>query len=203
MSTTRRPTAQRREEIADAALRIIENHGIVALTTSSLARAVGLTTGALFRHFDSTEAILEAVAERVETLLRATLPDADLPPRVRLERFLDARSAVAGKHAGILRLMTSEQFTLALPPGAKRRLRAAVAETRALVTRTLADGQAEGAFRDDQPADALAVIVLGTLKMLAFAAAVGGAPEAQSARVRATLRALLERQAGRPKRRKA
>lgn len=191
--TQRRSTAERQEEIADAALRIIEVRGVVALTTSALAEAVGLTTGALFRHFESREAILEAVAARVESLLRATMPDEGLPPGLRLERFLDARTTVAGKHAGVLRLMLSEQFALALPTNAKRRLRGAVAQTRALVTQTIVDGQAAGIFRADQPPEALAVIVLGTLQMLAFSAATGGAAVQESTRVRATLRDLIHR----------
>lgn len=200
MTTARRPTAERREEIADAALRIIENHGVVALTTATIAKAVGLTTGALFRHFDSLDAILEEVARRAESLLRATLPEDDLPPDLRLERFLDARAAIAGKHAGVLRLMTSDQFVFALPAIAKRRLRAAVADTRAQVTKTLADGQAAGVFRDDLPAEALSIVVLGTLKMLAFSAATGSADAEEAARVRATLRTLLRAPAPAPSR---
>jgi AcrR family transcriptional regulator len=194
MTTKRRPTAVRREEIAEAALRIIEHDGIVALTTATLARAVGLSTGALFRHFESRDAILEEVAKHAELLLRGALPDPALPPGVRLERFMDARSAVAGRNAGVLRLMTSEQFTLALPAAAKRRLRAIAAETRAQVVQTLAEGQQQGVFRDDQPAAALAIIVLGTLKMLAFSAATGGAGSDELTRVRTALSALIERQ---------
>jgi TetR/AcrR family transcriptional regulator len=192
--TARRSSAERQVEIADAALRIIEVRGVVALTTSALAEAVGLTTGALFRHFESRDAILEAVAARVESLLRASMPEEDLPPSVRLDRFLDARTVVAGKHAGVLRLMLSEQFALALPATAKRRLRGAVAQTRALVTQTIVDGQAAGVFRANQPAEALAVIVLGTLQMLAFSAATGGATVQESTRVRTTLRALIDRE---------
>lgn len=191
MATQRRPTAERREEIADAALRIIEVQGVVALTTSALAEAVGLTTGALFRHFDSREAILDEVAQRVEALLWSTLPEPELPPDLRLERFLDRRTAVAGKHAGVLRLMLSEQFALALPVAAKRRLRGAVKETRAQVAQTLTEGQADGVFRDDLPADALAVIVLGTLQMLAFSAATGGDATRETERVRGALRVLI------------
>ncbi len=192
MTTARRPTAERREEIADAALRIIESHGIVALTTATLAKAVGLTSGALFRHFASFDAILEEVAQRAEALLRATLPEDDLPPGIRLERFLDARATMAGNHAGVLRLMTSDQFALALPAAAKRRLRAAIVDTRAAVAKTLADGQQAGVFRNDVPAEALTIVVLGTLKMLAFSAAANAGNQEEARRVRATLRVLID-----------
>ncbi|MCC7109056.1 MAG: hypothetical protein IT382_07205, partial [Deltaproteobacteria bacterium] len=73
---------------------------------------------------------------------------------------------------------------------------------RASVARTLADGQEAGVFRDDLPAEALAVIVLGTLKMIAFSAAAGVADHDEEARrVRTTLRALLAPQAARAARR--
>lgn len=189
--TERRSTGERRAEIADAALRIIATRGIAALSTATLAAEVGLTTGALFRHFPSRDAILDEVSRRVEELLQASLPSADLPPAQRLERFLDARTSVATEHAGLLRLMQSEQFTLALPKPAAQRLRGAVATSRELVTETIAAGQATGDFRSDQPAQALAIIVLGTLQMLAFSANLGLAGENELTRVRATLRDLL------------
>lgn len=202
MATSRRPTAERKREIADAALRIIATRGIASLTTASLAKAVGLSGGALFKHFASRDAILDEVARRAEGLLRDTQPLPELPPGERLVRFLDARTNVAAKHAGLLRLLLSEQFTLALPATAERRLRRAIAETRKLVEQTLVDGQATGVFRDDQPAAALAVIVLGAVQMLAFSAALG-ADGNESTRVRATLRALIDREPGAPKRRRS
>lgn len=187
----RRTTEERRAEIADAALRVIATRGIAALSTATLAAEVGLTTGALFRHFPSREAILDEVGRRVEELLRATLPPPELPPAERLERFLDARTSVATKHTGLLRLMQSEQFALALPKATAARLRNAVGVTRALVTETIQAGQATGEFRGDEPADALAVIVLGALQMLAFSASLGLAEREETARVRAALRTLL------------
>ncbi|MEZ4447401.1 MAG: TetR/AcrR family transcriptional regulator [Polyangiaceae bacterium] len=168
MGERRRPSAQRQVELTDAALRIIATKGITALSTRSLAAEVGLSTGAIFRHFDSLEALLEAVVDRVEAVLASTYPADDLPPVERLERFVEARSAAVGNQLGILRLVLSEQFLLALPKRGSERLTACVEETRAFVLGCLREGQASGELRADLPAETLAPIVMGTLQILAL-----------------------------------
>jgi len=157
----------RRAELTDAALHIIATHGIAALSTRSLAEHVGLSTGAIFRHFASLDALLLSVVERVEAVLASTYPPSDLPPRERLERFVEARSTTVGNQVGILRLMLSEQFVLALPEGGAERLGACVRATRAFLLSCIREGQASGVFRSDIDAPSLAMIVMGTIQVLA------------------------------------
>lgn len=180
----RRPTEVRQAELTDAALSIIATRGIAALTTRSLATHVGLSSGAIFRHFATLDALLDAVVARVEAELDSTYPPSDLPPRERLERFIEARSATVGNHAGISRLMLSEQFQLALPEGGSKRLAGCVKKTREFITTCIREGQAEGTIRNDIGAEALAVIVMGTTRMLALATklARGKADEARAVR---------------------
>ena len=167
-STVRKPTAERREEIADAALRIIGTRGIAALTVATLAAELGLTGGALYRHFPSTEAILDAVAARAEALLDDTLPAGGLPPLEWLERFAESRTRTVGTHVGLARLMLSEQVAFSLSPAAVARLQGVVDRSRAGIARALVEAQAASLVRDDLPAAALAPIVMGTLQMIAM-----------------------------------
>lgn len=169
MPTERRPTEERRGELTDAALRIIATRGISALTTRALAKEVGLTSGALFRHFRSLDALLDAVVERVELVLDGTFPPADLPPLERLERFVDARSAAVGAQLGIMRLVLSEQFALSLPRGGSRRLASCVEKTKRFIGACIEEGQADGSIRADVGAAALTTIVIGTTQALALA----------------------------------
>ncbi len=191
MAELRRSSALRQVELTDAALQIIATRGIAALTTRSLADAVGLSSGAIFRHFASLDALLEAIVTRVEAVLAATYPPADLPPRERLERFVEARSSTVGKQVGILRLVLSEQFLLALPKAGSERLAACVQKTRAFVLQCVRDGQQNGDFRADIDAPALAVVVLGTIQMLALAAAHPRQHKAEAPLVREALVTLL------------
>lgn len=192
MAEQRRTSELRQVELTDAALRIVATKGIAALTTRSLAAEVGLSTGAIFRHFASLEALLEAVVARVEAVLESTYPANDLPPQERLERFVVARSAAVGEQLGILRLVLSEQFSLALPKRGSERLGACVDRTRAFLVECLRDGQATGAVRSDVPAEALAPIVMGAVQMLALSPSGARRREAESRAVVSGLLTLLE-----------
>lgn len=167
MAQQRRPTQERREEIAETALQIIAKQGITSLTVASLAKAVGLTGGALYRHFPSTDAILEAVAERAVRTLQSSMPDPSLPPLAWLETFVEGRSrAVAG---GVARVIMSEQIAKAMPETALRTLKAAVKGSFTGIERALRRGQEDGVIRRDLPARRLAPMVVGSVQLLALA----------------------------------
>lgn len=188
MNTRRVDTQQRQLELADAALQIIATRGIAALTTRALAAEAGLTSGAIFKHFASIEAVLDAVVARVEAVLDSTFPDdATSSPLRRLERFIEARTTAVGERVGILRLLLSEQFQLALPKQGSKGLARCVGKTRSFLIDTLREGQAAGEVRADLPAEALSAIVMGTLQMLALINARG----AEGVAIREALLTLL------------
>ncbi|MBI3132227.1 MAG: TetR/AcrR family transcriptional regulator [Acidobacteria bacterium] len=166
------PLTPKRQEIADAALRLIGRKGIAALTMAALAEELGVTPGAPFRHFASRDEILEAVSQRVEALIGETFPSEELPPLARLEHLFLARASTVGKHAGIARLVFSEQFSLALPPSASARLHRLVKRTRASILDALKEASETGAIRRDIPAEALLTVVVGALQHLVFLGAM-------------------------------
>lgn len=177
----RKTTTVRRREIADAALGLVATRGIAALTTRALAEAVGLSSGALFKHFENRDAMFLGMAERVRELLETTYPDPSLPPRERLRRLAEARLTLVSGSAGVLTLVLSEQFALALPDEAVRVLRDAIARTHEFIARAVADGQTDGSLRGDVPAEALALLFMGAMQMTALArrtGAVGGKHDA-------------------------
>lgn len=202
MGDSRRSSEVRQIELTDAALHIIATSGIAALSTRTLAAQVGLSSGALFRHFPSLDALLEAVVARVESVLDSTYPPRELPARERLERFVEARSAAVGNKVGMLRLVLSEQFLLALPKNASVRLAACVHKSREYVRNCLREGQEAGEIRADVEANALAVIVMGTIQMLALSTSSPRHRTAEARAVREGLVALLQTEIpNRPKRR--
>lgn len=191
MAETRRSTEDRQAELIDAALRIIATRGITALSTRALAAEVGLSTGAIFRHFATLDALLVGVVERVEAVLAATYPSAELAPLARLDAFVEARSTAVGNQLGILRLMLSDQFLLALPEAGSARLEGCVQRSRAFVLACLREGQACGAVRSDVSAEALAPVVMGTVQMLALSGAGVRQRVVEGRRVREGLSTLL------------
>jgi AcrR family transcriptional regulator len=186
---------QKRTEIADAALRIIGTKGLTELTMASLAAEVGVTSGALFRHFKSRDEILEETALRVAELVEATFPEPGLPPLERIQGLFQARTAVLSRESGIARLVFSDQFTKALPAGAAARIHAVVKRTRAYLLQALMEGAEAGLIRVDIPPEDLLVPVMGTLQHLGFLTAISlaksGPKRPDTSRVLSTLLSLL------------
>lgn len=169
--TRRLPSDERRTQIAEVALELVAKDGIAALTTTTLATAVGITPGALFRHFVSMDAILVAVAERAVELLEASYPCAELPPLDRLDAFVSARTELATRKLGIPRLVLSEQFARALPEPARRKVRAAVRRSLVFVESAIDEGRADGSIRDVSTSG-LALVVIGAIQMSVLEASV-------------------------------
>ncbi len=164
----RRSHEERRIEIADAALRLIATQGIASLTVAALAKELGLTGGALYRHFPSSDAILDAVAERAVELLDASLPDPTLSPMLWLEQFVDSRTRAVSGHKGLASLIISDQLAKALPETAFEHLRGAVRRTFVQVERALLSAQSQGQIRQDLSARELAPVVMGIVQMIAL-----------------------------------
>jgi TetR/AcrR family transcriptional regulator len=153
----------RREQIADALLALGGREGIAALTMERLAREVGVTSGALFRHFPSRRAMLDEAALRAVARLEATFPSREQPPLEKLRALVRARLDLAAAHPGIPQMVMSEQFVKALPPRGARAVRDVAVKTLHFIQAALAEAQERGEVRKDLAPRALAAIVFGTI----------------------------------------
>lgn len=171
---TRKAGPERRREIACAALRIIGEEGLTALSTATLAKAVGLSTGALFRHFRNLEEIFGEMVRCAILRIEGTFPSPDLPPLERIAGLARRRIAVLGSERGLAWLFRSEQARLVLPADAAAELAAVAAKTREYLLAALVEGAAGGTIRSDVAPDVLLVPVLGTIHALIGSAAVHG-----------------------------
>lgn len=101
----------RREEIVSAALYLAARQGAEKTTTQDMAEAVGVTQGAIFRHFPTKDAIWVAAIEWVRSqVMRVVMEAAALgaDPLDSLEKVFYAHVAFVAKHPGIPRLLFSE-----------------------------------------------------------------------------------------------
>ncbi len=163
---TRKPTGERRQEIAEAVLRIIGDRGITALTTTTLATEVGLTSGALFRHFASREEILQEAVRLAMRKIEETFPDDSLPPMERLLNLAENRVMLLGSDPGLAWLLRSEQAFLELPEAAVASLRELVTRSKHYLLTAIREGAAAGSIRKDIEPEVLLVTVMGTVHAL-------------------------------------
>ena len=191
--TTRKPSGDRRLEIADAALRVIAAEGLGRFTALALAREVGLTDGGLFRHFRSKEEIVDAAIDRVEELLFEGEPPVSQDPVERLGAFFRRRVTVLGDHAGISRLLVSEELAKAASASGVERVAGFRRRSLAFVRACLDEAQARGLLTPGLGAEEASIVVLGAILALGHSpVAAHHAPAARLApRVWGALEAFL------------
>jgi AcrR family transcriptional regulator len=163
---TRRTSAERRDQIATAVLDIIGRRGLTSLTMSTLAAEIGVTSGALFRHFDSRDDILRHVVRCAVARIDRTFPDETLPPRERLFTLARNRIRLLGPEPGLAWLLRSEQAYLTLPQDAVGELRDVARRSRRFLLKAIRDGAAAGSIRSDIPPDVLLIPIIGTIHAL-------------------------------------
>jgi len=161
-----KPKAVRQEEIVKAVLYIIGNHGITSLTTSALAKEVGLSSGGLFRHFRSREEILTATVEYAVVQVEATFPSESLPPLERVLTLARNRVRLLSSDSGLSWLLRSDQAYLTLPEDGVKTLGRLVSRSREFLLRAIREGVEEGSIRRDISPEVLLVPVMGTIHVL-------------------------------------
>lgn len=191
MTTThpqsRKPTGVRRTEIADAAMRVIAAQGARHFTARALAQEVGITDGAVFRHFASMEEVVGAVVERIETVLFSAPPPAHADPIERLGAFFRARVAALVAHPHLARLLFSDSLAQLGGPEQARRIEALKARTRSFLFACLAEARAKGLLAAGVGPQEGAVIVQGAVFVLGH----GGGSEKDTKAVWKALEQLL------------
>lgn len=107
MAPSRRPSPHRQSEIADAVLFLLGRDGYGGLGVVPVAKHLGVTAGALYRHFSSWEAILEAAVLRAADLLEETIPPAGAHASGLewLLAFSAARTAALSPRRGVILLV--------------------------------------------------------------------------------------------------
>jgi AcrR family transcriptional regulator len=169
----RKPAGARRREIADAALRVVAAHGLGRFTAAALAAEVGVTDGALFRHFPTKEAIVLAAIERVEELLLPSLAADAADPIERLGVFFQLRVEAVRARRGISRLLVSDELAHAAPPEGVARVAALRRRSGAFVRGCLDEAAAAGALADGLDPEDAAVLAMGAILALAHAGGPG------------------------------
>jgi AcrR family transcriptional regulator len=175
---TRLSTEERQAEIVAAALVLARDSSPALITTGDIAAAIGVTQGAVFKHFPTKDAIWLAAMRWVRDMLLQRLQtaadQADTP--------VDALSAVFAAHVdfvvahpGVPRFIFHELQQAADSP-AKLEVRAVLQGYRKLLLRVLAQAVGEHQVRNDLDLEAAATGFIGLLQGLVMQSMLNGRP---------------------------
>jgi len=189
----RKPAEARRREIADAAVKVIAEQGLARFTSLAIAREVGVSDAALFRHFATKDDIVLAVIDRVEEVLFSGFPPAGADPIERLGQFFRQRIQVIRENPGVARLVGSDQLSQAAPPAGVARVAEFRRRSQSFVHDALVEAHREGLLAEGVGPEEATVLVLGSLMALAHSPRSPRPPAAVPDRVWAALERALRR----------
>jgi AcrR family transcriptional regulator len=141
-SAQRARGARSREEILDAAERLMSDRGYAATPMSALAAESGLPASSIYWHFGSKSGLLAAVMERGATRFFAAATPGDLgdhpDPHRRLQHLLARIEATMVAHRQFLRLFFVLLLGAVAEPAQQELVRRLRAESNRLLARGLA-----------------------------------------------------------------
>ncbi|GAB4258586.1 TetR/AcrR family transcriptional regulator [Thermincola ferriacetica] len=148
---SKQPTEIRKKQIIKATLGIIAEKGVSGLTTAEVARRVGFSEAALFRHFPNKLQIIKATMVDVhESLLNGiqTIISKNTGPLNKLEEILKFQLTFIEENKGLPRILFSDELHLG-----DKELRQTIMKRHEKYLETImsviAEGVALGIFRGD------------------------------------------------------
>lgn len=193
--TIRKPTQERRREIADAAIKIIGERGLREFTAAQIAHEVGIKDGTIFRHFKDKSEITLAALDRLQELIE-TVPQSTGDPLERLGAFVMSRLHAVAVQPGIQSLLFSDQISHALGVEGPRRVAALRNRGRDFIRSCLREAAEKRLIEADVDIESAVLLFSGMVMSFLFAAKDGAftAPVAEmEKRVWHSLLSMLER----------
>jgi len=178
---TRLPTEERQAEIVEAALRLASESSPALITTGDIAAAIGVTQGAVFKHFPTKDAIWLAAMRWVrETLLLQNLQaaaDQSATPLDALAAMFRAHVEFVIAHPGVPRFIFHELQQPA-DSAAKLEVRGVLQGYRKLLLGQLAQSIEQRQVSADLDPEAAATSFIGLIQGLVMQSMLTGKPAA-------------------------
>lgn len=194
-------TDQRQREIVAVVLALARERGPDAITTQAIADRMGLTQGAVFRHFPDKQAIWLAVfawvRESLGAAIAAAMAKAD-SPLAKIERAFLAHVGFIAANPGVPRVMFHEmQYPGDSPVRAE--VRAMISAYRQRLTLLFTEAKAAGELPRDLDATLAPVSFIGAVQGLVIEASLAGDEAGMAKRARKLWPLLLDGYRGRRK----
>lgn len=170
------PADERRAATVEAVINLAAEQNPSDITTTAIAQRMGLTQGALFRHFPTKDAILESVMAWVaERLLARTDKAAQgaASPVAALEAVFMAHIDFVSEHPGVPRLLFGE---LQRPGGTlpKKMAQTLVQHYGERLRRLLEAGMRQGELDAKLDVGAASVLFIGSIQGLVMQSLLAG-----------------------------
>ena len=170
------PADERRAVTVESVVELAGLQNPSEITTAAIAKHMNLTQGALFRHFQSKEAIWQAVMEWVAERLLARIDSAANgieSPVAALEAMFMSHVGFVSDHPGVPRMMFGELQRAEATP-AKRMVQTLIQRYGERLHRLIEQGKACGELSVSLDNEAAATLFIGTVQGLVMQSLLAG-----------------------------
>lgn len=170
------PAEERRAITVETVIELAAEQNPNEITTAAIAKRMGLSQGALFRHFSNKDAILSAVMEWVAKRLLSRVDKAVQSidsPIAALEAMFLAHVAFVSEHPGVPRMLFGElQHAGETVP--KQMVQTLIGRYGARIRKFIEAGKAEGELDSQLDAEAAVSLFIGTIQGLVMQSLLAG-----------------------------
>jgi AcrR family transcriptional regulator len=153
----------RRRQLLEVSADLFAQHGYRGTTTAELAKAAQVTEPILYRHFknklDLFVTLVDEVGHEVLDAWRESLSEVDDPGQ-RLEILLAGNPATHERGKGVYRVIFQAMTEIGRDPDIAKPLRRHLTRLHGFLREELETMQEQGAVRNDEPASALAWMLI-------------------------------------------
>jgi len=163
------PAEKRRAVTVQAVIKLAEEWNPYDITTSAIAAMMGLTQGALFRHFLSKDVIWNSVMEWVRSCLLVRIDQAiqsAKSPLAALEAIFMAHLDFVSRHPGVPRILLTELQRTGTTP-AKQLAQEFLTEYEQRLCRLIETGKTFGEITPYVSTESATTLFVGTIQGLA------------------------------------
>jgi len=170
------PADERRAVTVEAVIALAAEQNPGEITTAAIAKHMGLTQGALFRHFPSKDAILQAVMEWVAERLLARVDkaaQAAASPLAALEAIFMTHIDFIAQHPGVPRMLFGELQRAGDTP-AKMMARTLLDRYGKRLSALIEQGKAQGELAAEVNTAAATTLFIGAIQGLVMQSLLAG-----------------------------
>lgn len=167
---------ERRADTIETVIDLASEQNPEEITTTAIAKRMGLSQGALFRHFPNKEAILKGVIDWVAERLLARVDKAAkeaASPLEALEAVFETHIDFVASHPGVPRMLFGELQRSKVTP-AKRMARSLIANYGKRIEAMIEDGKARGELDVALDSKSAAIMFIGIIQGLVMQSLITG-----------------------------
>ena len=155
----------RQQQILEQAIKIIANEGIQNLTIKNLAKAVGVTEAALYRHYENKQSIIMSIIDHFEVFSKTGLGKVPSSPIEAMKHFLMSRYDKFISNPELSKVMFSEAIFLN-DKGISERMRMVIHGHRVELEVIIDAAKKKNLIKNDIETKSLFRMIVGSMRLL-------------------------------------